>query len=233
LDPSGIFPGGKVRCPCGTDNAVVKAPVLSPYRVPADATEAAATATKTQDAGDSICPRCQNPLGASQTEGARPSLACPACGGMFLDHDTFRAEVGDAIGKHKGASVPAKAPRQSARETSVRYIKCPHCQQIMNRMNFGKTSGIMLDACKAHGTWFDRDELGDVLAAAEHGAIAADLAKLGTLPAPKAPATEADKMLAMAAVSLEVDRARTERRVDQVVTTLTVVDDLLWLLVRG
>ena len=152
---------------------------------------------------------------------------------MFLDHDTFRAEVGDAIDKHKGAAAPAKLPRQSARETSVRYIKCPHCQQVMNRMNFGKTSGIMLDACKAHGTWFDRAELGDVLAAVEHGAIAADLAKLGTLPAAKAPPTEADKMLAMAAVSLEVDRARTERNVAEVTTALSFADDLLWVIGRG
>jgi Zn-finger nucleic acid-binding protein len=103
----------------------------------------------------------------------------------------------------------------------------------MNRLNFGKTSGILVDACKAHGTWFDRGELDDIVAAVEHGAVATDLAKLGTLPAPKAAPTDADKMLAVAAVGLDVERARTERRIDQAVTVLSVADDLLWLVARG
>ena len=29
----------------------------------------------------------------------------------------------------------------------------------MNRRNFGRTSGVIVDCCGAHGTWFDADEL--------------------------------------------------------------------------
>ncbi len=29
----------------------------------------------------------------------------------------------------------------------------------MNRRNFAGCSGIIVDACKDHGTWFDREEL--------------------------------------------------------------------------
>ena len=29
----------------------------------------------------------------------------------------------------------------------------------MNRVNFARCSGVVVDVCKAHGTWFDRDEL--------------------------------------------------------------------------
>ena len=29
----------------------------------------------------------------------------------------------------------------------------------MNRVNFGRRSGIIVDVCKPHGTWFDADEL--------------------------------------------------------------------------
>ena len=29
----------------------------------------------------------------------------------------------------------------------------------MNRMNFTHESGVILDVCKLHGLWFDRDEL--------------------------------------------------------------------------
>ena len=30
---------------------------------------------------------------------------------------------------------------------------------MMNRFNFANCSGVVLDACKPHGVWFDADEL--------------------------------------------------------------------------
>jgi len=33
----------------------------------------------------------------------------------------------------------------------------------MNRMNFARCSGVIVDACKGHGTWFDRDELSEII----------------------------------------------------------------------
>jgi Zn-finger nucleic acid-binding protein len=29
----------------------------------------------------------------------------------------------------------------------------------MHRVNFGRCSSVVVDVCKTHGTWFDRDEL--------------------------------------------------------------------------
>jgi Zn-finger nucleic acid-binding protein len=29
----------------------------------------------------------------------------------------------------------------------------------MRRVNFARCSGVVIDVCRAHGTWFDRDEL--------------------------------------------------------------------------
>jgi hypothetical protein len=29
----------------------------------------------------------------------------------------------------------------------------------MNRVNFARISGVILDVCKPHGVWFERDEL--------------------------------------------------------------------------
>jgi Zn-finger nucleic acid-binding protein len=29
----------------------------------------------------------------------------------------------------------------------------------MNRVNFAGRSGVIIDTCRGHGTWFDRDEL--------------------------------------------------------------------------
>ena len=33
----------------------------------------------------------------------------------------------------------------------------------MNRVNFAHYSNVVVDVCKAHGTWFDRDELRRVI----------------------------------------------------------------------
>jgi Zn-finger nucleic acid-binding protein len=41
----------------------------------------------------------------------------------------------------------------------IAYIKCPVCSQLMNRVNFGVRSGVIIDRCKAHGIWLDGGEL--------------------------------------------------------------------------
>ena len=33
----------------------------------------------------------------------------------------------------------------------------------MNRRNYGKRSGVIVDVCRAHGVWFDNEELTRVL----------------------------------------------------------------------
>ena len=41
----------------------------------------------------------------------------------------------------------------------VRYVPCPECGELMNRINFARCSGVIVDVCKRHGTWFQREEL--------------------------------------------------------------------------
>ena len=41
----------------------------------------------------------------------------------------------------------------------------------MNRVNFGKVSGVIVDVCKVHGTWFDPGELTRVVAFAAAGGL--------------------------------------------------------------
>jgi Zn-finger nucleic acid-binding protein len=59
-----------------------------------------------------------------------------------------------------GASTAPQAGAESAASSGhVRYVPCPQCGQLMNRTNFARCSGVIIDVCKGHGTWFDRDEL--------------------------------------------------------------------------
>jgi Zn-finger nucleic acid-binding protein len=39
------------------------------------------------------------------------------------------------------------------------YLKCPSCKTIMNRRQFAAGSGVIVDVCKHHGTFFDIGEL--------------------------------------------------------------------------
>ncbi|MHB1847362.1 MAG: hypothetical protein ACYCWW_21265, partial [Deltaproteobacteria bacterium] len=34
------------------------------------------------------------------------------------------------------------------------------CGVFINRNNFGERSGVIIEICKGHGLWFDRDQLG-------------------------------------------------------------------------
>ena len=57
-----------------------------------------------------------------------------------------------------GAASPA--PRGEVSDGGkIRYAPCPQCAQLMNRINFARCSGVIVDICKGHGSWFDRDEL--------------------------------------------------------------------------
>ena len=66
-----------------------------------------------------------------------------------------QASANAIIGMTNASSTNAASPEKPGRL----YIKCPDCDQVMNRVNFGKRSGIIVDVCRPHGTWFDADEL--------------------------------------------------------------------------
>ena len=166
LATSAVFPGGSVRCDCGATSKVSGAPDHAAqggaYRVAA--------------AHDVACPRCG---GALIDDVAGHELACAACGGVFVDHDALAARVDAA--RAEGQTSPAETAavlhraRAASFEVEVRYLPCACCAKTMNRMNFGKHSGIVVDVCKVHGTWFDAGELEGVLAFVRGGGLEREL----------------------------------------------------------
>jgi Zn-finger nucleic acid-binding protein len=57
-----------------------------------------------------------------------------------------------------GVATPMPTDLTGKLET-VRYVPCPACQRLMHRVNFARCSHVVVDVCKPHGTWFDKDEL--------------------------------------------------------------------------
>jgi Zn-finger nucleic acid-binding protein len=90
---------------------------------------------------------------------------CRACGGLWLDRAIFeqlgtsRERQGAVLGALPAPTVPAVVALEA-----VQYRPCPACHQRMNRVNYAKRSGVVIDVCKSHGLWFDQDELRRVLA---------------------------------------------------------------------
>jgi Zn-finger nucleic acid-binding protein len=120
------------------------------------------------DATDAPCPRCSKPL---ETVGADdvPMHECPRCGGMFVKRDA----LADILARAEVAGPMSEEPppvRNRALE-EVRYLPCPLCHGSMNRVNFGRLSGVIVDVCKTHGTWFDAGELTRVVAFAAAGGL--------------------------------------------------------------
>lgn len=97
---------------------------------------------------------------------------CTSCGGLWLHADFFEGLVAKARTASVGRA-PSKIPPPAAliKQPGPLYRPCPVCTQMMNRRNYGRGSGIVIDSCKTHGTWFDSDELGRILAWVHAGGL--------------------------------------------------------------
>lgn len=121
------------------------------------------------------CPLCHASMSAWQLEPGYRAIerfvqACSRCGGAWVDRPTLDELVrnAQAIAESRGTHEPI--PRQAIADPVV-YRKCPSCQQVMHRRNFGRISGVIVDECRRCGTWFDEGELEAVLAFVRAGGL--------------------------------------------------------------
>lgn len=94
---------------------------------------------------------------------------CPECGGVWCEDNEL-----EEITRERDVFLRDDIPRKFVKkrpEDVVKYIKCPQCQEPMNRMNFGKISGIIVDVCPNHGIWLDSGELEEIRAFIANGGL--------------------------------------------------------------
>ena len=110
------------------------------------------------------CPRCKIDM-SSITLGTTAMRECERCVGLWVEVAAFEKICADREQQSAvlGAALPAPAHQSSSENDPVRYVPCPQCGQLMNRINFARCSGVIVDICKGHGTWFDRDELSGIV----------------------------------------------------------------------
>jgi Zn-finger nucleic acid-binding protein len=109
------------------------------------------------DEGRARCPQCNEMLEIVD-RATVVGYACPDCGGIWLDSattvrvettlDTQTIQVGEVASSLSQNPAPPHAPS-------------PPCPLCLNPMRSYVVLGtdVEVDACDAHGTWFDRGEL--------------------------------------------------------------------------
>ncbi len=212
MDPSHCFPGAKLTCTCGAVNVV---------RVPKDAppvVDLRSHQTAPHAEGPAPCPRCGHALHPQAAHGEEV-LSCDGCSGCFVGHPAL-ARLTEAAhadtSRRDGTSTPPRFERE------VHYAKCPRCAQLMSRVNYGHRSGVLVDSCRIHGTWFDAGELDAVLAFVARGGLEEHVEP------------EKNEVVAKAALQMQsalaVERLHDVARVEE---ATDFVSDLLWFILPG
>jgi len=102
---------------------------------------------------------------------------CDRCGGLWLGPTTMasvrseaearaRLRAFDLMPGTSASSAPARKPAGAGS-----YRKCPVCARHMNRSNYARGAGVVVDVCKEHGSFFDRGELTRIFHFIEEGGL--------------------------------------------------------------
>jgi Zn-finger nucleic acid-binding protein len=153
--PGAVHDGKERECKfCGA-KMVFEAPapvvvqqIVQPEVVRVVTVSAASGATSMQ------CPRCEVALFEGKA-GAVVLFGCGTCGGVWLDNGVTQALI---------ERVDMALLRMTDRATHAAHAKvdvdkpakCPIGGEVMTRVD---VRGVVVDACSAHGTWFDAGEV--------------------------------------------------------------------------
>jgi len=106
---------------------------------------------------------------------------CNQCGGVFLEAATLKRIIDhrrdlstqEIAGFANQAFLPLDilGCQNSVHPSGSVYIKCPDCGRHMGRSNFARISGVIVDVCPFHGTWFDAGELTRIVEFVRQGGI--------------------------------------------------------------
>ena len=113
--------------------------------------------------GSLPCPDCQTVLEVIEFD-AEPKVQverCGACFGLFFNPGELQIVL------EKNTNSLVWLDRQQLKQIAadygfdqeVVYLKCPYCGERMSRINFGGSSGVILDHCGNHGVWLQNIEL--------------------------------------------------------------------------
>jgi Zn-finger nucleic acid-binding protein len=116
------------------------------------------------------CPRCHSTLEEMEVAGNH-FRGCGKCDGLWMSADAFEQTCADVEHRSLVLSFFRDRPTRTNTATKIAYVPCPDCGQLMNRSNFARASGVIVDVCKPHGVWFDADELPAIVEFVQKGGM--------------------------------------------------------------
>ena len=125
-------------------------------------------AREDSEATPAACPGCRAAL-RQVIVGDTPLLECPRCDGLWIDAVLFEQVCADHAAQ---TAVLHRFPQgRPTIEREIHYRPCPRCGKLMNRINFGRLSGTIVDVCHAHGTFLDPGELHQIVGFIREGGL--------------------------------------------------------------
>ena len=118
------------------------------------------------------CPRCRLALSVVPV-GSHTLHECLRCGGLWVKKAAFQDICTSQEEQEAVLGIGGEAESAGGSPPGVQrvYVPCPECGKLMNRKNFAGCSGVVLDWCREHGSWFDRRELQQIITFVRSGGL--------------------------------------------------------------
>ena len=148
------------------------------------------------------CPKCKVEMKILELGGVETD-ECPKCGGIWVDaiEEKQALEMKPEVFTVDELRNIRRVYEPLGRIEEVKYYKCPRCESLMWRKNYMHHSGIIIDKCRNHGTFFDKSELEKAIDYIKKGGI------------------EYEK-LRVAEVGIEQTQSKMAREISRVETTM-------------
>jgi Zn-finger nucleic acid-binding protein len=98
-------------------------------------------------------------------------MECEKCHAQWVDTATFEHISADRDAQTAVLGRYGAPPASAAAAAEVRYRRCVACGKMMNRINFGRVSGTVVDVCKGHGVFLDVGELHQIVVFLQSGGL--------------------------------------------------------------
>lgn len=116
------------------------------------------------------CPRCKRALQSLLVDDIS-IRECERCGGFWAASETFESICADQEQQAAVLNFIGSEAHPNSHPIPISYVPCPDCSELMNRSNFARSSGVIIDMCREHGVWFDADELPKIIAFINGGGL--------------------------------------------------------------
>jgi Zn-finger nucleic acid-binding protein len=113
------------------------------------------------------CPVCHTRMQTIDVGKKIPFLIerCESCFGLFFDKEELETMIELSVKGSRNVNVKVlQELTENPRFVDVVvYRRCPVCRKHMNRKNYGRRSGVIMDECAEHGIWLDPGELRQIM----------------------------------------------------------------------